>query len=73
MKEIVNLTSRPIVLGDGTIVAATSTEGSVKRVEEISDADARRLGDSIAVRDVAVESSKTPSQDSTRARSVAKE
>lgn len=51
MKEIVNMTSRPIVLEDGTIIAAAGTDGSVKSVE-LSEGDARRLSDSIFVRDV---------------------
>lgn len=52
MKQITNLTMRPVHLGDGTILAAARTEGSVKQVESLSDVDSRRLGDSISVSDV---------------------
>jgi len=52
MKQITNLTSRPVVLEDGTILAAARTDGSVKSVESVSESDARRLGDSIFVSDV---------------------
>lgn len=43
MKELVNLTERPLELDGGIegglILAAAGTEGSIKTVEELSDAD----------------------------------
>lgn len=41
--EITNLTGRPVVLSDGTIVSAAGTEGSSKTVETLSDRDRKRL------------------------------
>jgi hypothetical protein len=52
MKKITNLTTRPVVLEDGTILAASRTEGSVKKVKSLSDGDARRLAGSIHVADM---------------------
>jgi len=52
MKQITNLTSRPVVLADGTMLAAARTDGSVKQVESLSEVDERRLGDSIFVSDI---------------------
>ena len=68
MKEIVNQTSRPVTLEDGTILAAAGTEGSVKRVEFLSEADARRLSESVFVRDVgeAAEPGKKPAKAGTQ-------
>lgn len=60
MKEIVNTTSRPVTLQDGTILAAAGTEGSVKRVEHLSEADERRLSESIVVRDAEIEQPPAP-------------
>jgi hypothetical protein len=58
MKRITNLSGRMQCLHDkeGTILAAAGTDGSSKVVESISDADLARLGDSIHVADVAIES-----------------
>ena len=56
MKQITNLTTRPVVLDDGTILAAAKTKGSVKQVESVSEFDVRRLGSSIHISDVTVES-----------------
>ena len=58
--RITNMTTRPVVLEDGTILAALGTEGATKTVESLSETDARRLGDSIVVRDVEVEVGKAP-------------
>ncbi len=55
MKEIVNTTSRPIVLENGTILAAAGTEGSVKRVENISETELARLSGAIVLRDAEIE------------------
>ncbi len=58
MKELINQQTQPLVLEDGTVLAAAGSKGSVRHVESISDADVRRLADRglIAVRDVEFES-----------------
>ena len=60
MKQITNLTTRPVVLSDGTILAAAGTKGAAKQTEKLSDADARRLSGSIHVIDVVDESAPKP-------------
>jgi len=54
MKEIINQHTHPLDLEDGTVLGAAGSEGSVRHVESISDADVRRLVNRglIAVRDV---------------------
>ncbi len=47
--KITNLTGRPVVLNDGTIVSAAGTRGSSKTVETLSDRDRKRLVDHGAV------------------------
>lgn len=60
MKEVVNLTTRSLMLSDGTGLAAKGTPGSVKQVESVSDKDARRLSGMIVVRDVEVAPAPAP-------------
>lgn len=43
--RVTNLTSRPQVLDDGTILAAAGTDGASKDVAELSDRDRKRLVD----------------------------
>ncbi len=60
MKQLTNLTKRPVVLADGTILAAAGTSGASKPVEVLSDTDVRRLGASVHVGDVAIASRVAP-------------
>ena len=43
MVRVTNLTSRPQVLSDGTVLAAAGTDGASKVVSEFSDRDRKRL------------------------------
>ena len=52
MKEVINQQTQPVVLDDGTILAAAGTDGSVKEVAGISENDQRLLDRGlISVRD----------------------
>lgn len=51
MKRITNLSLEQVVLKDGTILGASGSEGSSKVVESVVEADLRRLGDKISVKD----------------------
>jgi hypothetical protein len=44
--KLTNNHRQPLVLDDGTILAAAGTDGSVREVESISDRDRRRYVDS---------------------------
>jgi hypothetical protein len=41
--RLTNLTTRPVVLSDGTVLAAAGTDGASKEVKELSDRDRARL------------------------------
>jgi hypothetical protein len=43
MKEIINRCSHPIVLEDGTVLAAAGTKGSVKRVDKLTEREEKRI------------------------------
>lgn len=47
MRRLRNLQRHPVSLDDGTILAAAGTEGSVKEVETVSEADQRRIDDGV--------------------------
>lgn len=54
MLKLANTARHPVTLDDGTILAASGTEGSIKEVDSISDADRRYIdGGIIAVLDAA--------------------
>lgn len=40
--RLINQLSQPLCLEDGTILAAAGTEGSAKRVKELSEKDGKR-------------------------------
>lgn len=49
MRRLANPQRHPVVLEDGTTLAAAGTEGSVKEVETVSEADQRRIDDGVIV------------------------
>jgi hypothetical protein len=43
MRELINRRSHPVVLEDGTVLAAAGTPGSVKQVDKLTERELGRL------------------------------
>lgn len=59
--KLINNHDKPIILDDGTTLAASGTDGSIKDVESITDRDRRRYVETgrVAVEEKAVKQSRT--------------
>lgn len=51
MIEVINNHNQPLVLSDGTILAAAGTKGSVREMKSISDEDRERHANRILIRE----------------------